>query len=351
MGHSWKWATLKFHFWDCIKLLLLIVITEFPTFTEQSEKLLKDALWSTRSFILLCTNFLHMAANAPPASRGPFHSLQCCSCSVLVYSAVNSHNTNTHYTFVMGNRASLVHLYLEECLWCKTRGKGKDKPEVFTKSIKAERKGEMSEQAAKTICCLHHKQGITSQWVAIRKIYRQGLSGQGLSCWKDQRLKRLFRGLLLLLLVPFPSQTNRHMRRCPSSALCVPRTQRVRYTFLILLLPNHQRPRRIFDRDWNSKPQFPCLSVYLDILKLRNRTRSLLLQSLYQASTAWTVKGPQTTASAGSCNSKVISTHKKLMTRTFVRLQHVVCSCWWHILDAKRCINRNHCANWLGAQG
>lgn len=211
-----------------------------------------------------------MAANAPLASRGPFCPLQCCSCSVLVYLAVNSYHTNT---FAMGNRASLVHPYLEECLWCKTRGKGKDKTEVFKKAIKADRKGEVSKKEAKTTCCLHHQQGINSWWAAIRKIYRQHLRGQGLSSWREQRLKRLFRGLSLLLLVSFLSQTNRHVRRSPSSALCIPRTQWVRYTFSILLLPNHWRPRLILDRDWNNKSQFPCLSAYPDILKLRNRAR------------------------------------------------------------------------------
>lgn len=121
-----------------MKLLLHITITEFPGFTEPLEKLSKDTLWSTRSFTSLCTKSLYMTANVLSSSRGFFcfpAVLKCCSCSVLVWTAIatSSHHINTHYTFVMGNWASVVHMYLVECLWCKTWGNHKNK----TKELKA----------------------------------------------------------------------------------------------------------------------------------------------------------------------------------------------------------------------
>lgn len=103
------------------------------------------------------------------------------------------------------------------------------------------------------------------------------------------------------------------MRSIRFPALDIPRTQRVRDTFLILLLPSHWRLsqglRQIFDRDLNGQPQFPELPVYLDLLKLQTSETP----SFCKAFNEWAPLGAcrvTTSPFSGWGNSKVISTHK-----------------------------------------
>lgn len=116
----------------------------------------------------------------------------------------------------------------------------------------------------------------------------------------------------------------------------------------------------MFDRDWNGKPQFPELAVYLDILKRQTRVKYPPSAKPLMSEHHLECAGSPHHRSSGWGNSEVISTHK-FNDQNFCLLaaglallpepMHVVCFCWWHILNAKCCINKNHCASWLGAQG